>query len=310
MADQENPRWVLVTGATGKQGGAAARALLAQGTPVRALVRDVHSQGAETLKALGAILVRGDFDDLESLRAACTGAYAVFSVQTPNLNALSSDSDRIQGKNLVDAAKAAHVTHFIHTSVSGAGEHHRGAPGWKEGRWSGWNERYWENKAATEELVRSAGFRYWTLIKPGFFMENFIRPSFLFANFVEDRFLTAISPDTTLSLVTVQDVGAACAAAIRAPEKFNKASIELAGDRLTLREIAPLLSEAWGKKIEAPHLSLEETLAQGLMPELARGQEWINTVDSPARPSHAHALDLPVTSFRTWLHKNWPHPPA
>ncbi|MET0402021.1 MAG: hypothetical protein ABW123_06430 [Cystobacter sp.] len=49
-----------------------------------------------------------------------------------------------------------HLPHFVHTSVSGAGEHYRNAPGWKEGRW---DVGYWEDKAYTEQLVRDAGFR-------------------------------------------------------------------------------------------------------------------------------------------------------
>ncbi|WP_224365248.1 NmrA family NAD(P)-binding protein [Hyalangium versicolor] len=308
MTAEQNRRSVLVTGGTGRQGGAAARALLAQGTPVRALVRDLHSQGAEALKALGATLVLGDLDDRESLLAACTGAYAVFSVQTPNLKDLASDSERVHGRNLVEVAKAAHVTHFIHTSVSGTGDHHRSAPGWKEGRWKGWNERYWETKAATEELVRSAGFPFWTLLKPSFFMENFVRPSFLFANFVDDRLLTALAPDKKVACVTVQDVGTACAAAINAPEKFNKVELELAGELLTMREAAAILSEVWGKRIEAPDLSPTEAIAQGLMPEFVRGQEWMNEVGSPATPEQAQALGVPTTDFKTWARQKWPAP--
>jgi uncharacterized protein YbjT (DUF2867 family) len=288
----------LVTGATGKQGGAVARALLAQGARVRALVRDLRSPGANALRDLGASLVLGDFDDEHSLTAACAGARAVFSVQHPNMNDLNSDSERVQGKHLVDAARAAGVAHFVHTPVSGAGEHHRSAPGWKEQTGHGVN--YWESKAYTEELVRSAGFRSWTVIKPSFFMENFVRPSFLFANFVEDRLLTALAPTTPVALVAVQDIGAAAAAAIADPERFRRVDLELAGDRLTMSAIAEVLSEALGTTIEAPRLTAEEAIAQGLMPEIARSQERMNLVQSPARPAQAQGLGLRTTDFRTW----------
>ncbi|AUX40014.1 NmrA family protein [Sorangium cellulosum] len=303
MTTQGDQQPVLVTGATGRQGGAVARALLAQGTPVRALVRDLHSKGAETLKALGADLVLGDFDDRESLLAACTGARAVFSVHFPDIKNLASDSERVQGRNLVEAAKAAGVSHFVHTSVSGVGDDHRSASGKDDG---GWWERYWGSKTYIVELVRSAGFKYWTLLKPAFFMENFVRPSFLFANFVEDRLLTVIAPDTPLALVALKDIGAACAAAIGDPEKFNKREIELAGDLLKMREIAAILSDVWGKRIEAPSLSPAEALAQGLMPEFVSSQERMNEEVSPARPEHAHALGLTTTDFKTWARSKWP----
>ncbi|MEC3996559.1 NmrA family NAD(P)-binding protein [Actinacidiphila sp. DG2A-62] len=64
---------VLVTGATGNQGGAVARALLAEGRPVRALVRDPSSAAARALATAGATLVRGDLDDSASLKEAVTG---------------------------------------------------------------------------------------------------------------------------------------------------------------------------------------------------------------------------------------------
>lgn len=297
---QENLHPVLVTGATGKQGGAVARALLAQGTPVRAFVRDLNSKGSETLEALGAGLVLGDLKDKESLFAACTGARAVFSIQSPEMSDLGSDTEQVQGRNLVEAALAARVAQFVHTSVSGAGDYVRNAPGWKEDKW---DKHYWESKAYTEELVRNAGFRYWTIIKPTFFMENFIRPSFLFANWVEDRLATAILPETRLALVAVQDIGAAGAAAISDPEKFNRLNIELASDWLTMREIAATLSDAMGIKLEAPTMSVAEVIEQGMMPVLVAGQEWLNEAGSPARPAQARALGLPTTDFKTWADK-------
>ncbi|WP_237080152.1 NmrA family NAD(P)-binding protein [Myxococcus xanthus] len=65
---------VLVTAATGRQGGATARALLAEGsTSVRVLVRNPEVPNARALAA-GAEVVVGDLDDLASLRAACAGA--------------------------------------------------------------------------------------------------------------------------------------------------------------------------------------------------------------------------------------------
>lgn len=94
----------------------------------------MHSEGAKAIEALGASLVLGNLNDSESLLAAATGVRAVFSVQTPDLADLNSDSERLQGENLVEAAKAAHVAQFVHSSVSGSGEYHRNAVGWKEGR--------------------------------------------------------------------------------------------------------------------------------------------------------------------------------
>lgn len=297
---QQNPAPILVTGATGKQGGAVARALLAQGTPVRALVRDPEAAAATTLAALGATLMRGDLKEPASLVAACAGVRGVFSIQSPNLNDMGSDAEQVMGRNLVEAAQAAGVAQFVHTSVSGAGNYARQAPGWQEQRW---DTHYWESKAYTEDLVRHASFPYWTLLKPAFFMENFTRPSFLFANWVEDRLLTIIQPATLVSLVAVQDIGAAAAAAFRDPAKFNHVELELASDRLSMREIARVLAAAWHIPLEAPALTPDEAIAQGMMPVFVSGQQWLNEVGSPARPAQAQALGLPTTSFAAWATK-------
>lgn len=296
MNGQNQPP-VLVTGATGKQGGAVVQTLLKQGSTVRALVRNPHSKAATALEELGVQLIQGDLRDKASLPEALADVRAVFSVQSPDMSDMSSDTEQVQGRNLVEAAKAANVTQFVHSSVSGAGDYHRTAPGWTEGRW---DVHYWESKAYTEELVRNAGFPFWTIIKPAFFMENFIRPSFLFANWVEDRLLTILQPDTAVSLVAVRDIGAAAVAAINDPESFNGAEIEFASDRLTMNEIARVLADAWKIPVEAPAYSPEEAIAEGMMPVFIPGQQWLNEVGSPARPAEAQALGVPVTDFRAW----------
>jgi uncharacterized protein YbjT (DUF2867 family) len=74
---------VLVTGATGNQGGAVTRALLDAGHRVRALTRRTGSSAALALAGAGAEVVAGDFGDPASLRAACRGADGVFVMSAP-----------------------------------------------------------------------------------------------------------------------------------------------------------------------------------------------------------------------------------
>ena len=76
-----NKGTIAVTGATGQQGGAVARKLIAEGWQVRALTRDVNKPAAQELKALGAELIPGDMDNRAELDAAFQGTYGVFSVQ-------------------------------------------------------------------------------------------------------------------------------------------------------------------------------------------------------------------------------------
>ncbi|MBP2478895.1 uncharacterized protein YbjT (DUF2867 family) [Crossiella equi] len=289
---------VLVTGATGKQGGATARALVAQGVPVRALVRDPGGERAAALAGLGIELVQGDLLDPGSVREAVTGVRAVFSVQLPDLGDGAGDSELRQGRNLVEAAKAAGVRQFVHTSVTGAGRHEE-APGWAEGRWAG-TEDYWTTKAALEDAVRAAGFEHWTLLKPGFFMENFVRPSVYWVNGTEDRLQTVLRPDTELPLVTVRDIGAAAAAALTDPERFHRAEIELASDRLTVKEVVAVLSDVLGVPLELPDVTADELVARGVHRRFLIGQQWSNEVSRPAHPDIARSWGLPTTGLREW----------
>lgn len=168
-----HPAPVLVTGATGRQGGATARALLTAGIPVRALVRDPAGERAKAVEALGAELVAGDLHDRDSVIRAAGGARAVFSVQMPGITARGFDfaGEVAQGVNLVEGAKAAGVPQFVHTSVTGAGQHTE-HPAWAEGRWA--VEPGLRAKSAIQDRVRDVGFPHWTILKPGFFMENFL----------------------------------------------------------------------------------------------------------------------------------------
>ncbi|MDT0543305.1 NmrA family NAD(P)-binding protein [Streptomyces lonegramiae] len=288
---------VLVTGATGKQGGATARALLAQGIPVRALVRDPGSERARALAELGAQFVTGDLRDRDAVARAVDGVRAVFSVQMPDLADLQGDAEWVCGRNLIDAAAEAGVEQLVHTSVSGAGQH-REEPGWAEGRWKA-VEHYYETKTALQDRGRDAGFRYWTLLKPGFFMENFLEPGFMFGSDGR-RLVTVLKPDTVLKLIAVQDIGHAAAAAFADPERFHGVELELASDELTMTEVAAVLSRASGTELAAPDMTVEEAIAAGMPPVFSVSYDRLNVVGQPASPRYALALGLSVTGFEEW----------
>ncbi|QFZ72930.1 NAD(P)H-binding protein [Streptomyces fagopyri] len=286
---------VLVVGATGQQGGATARALLRAGIPVRALVRNPSTARAKAVEALGAELVTGDLDDRGSVSRAAAGARAVFSVQMPDMDGRGFEGEVTQAGNLIDGARAAGVPQFVHTSVSGAGQH----VSWVKDRWA-WMEPYYSAKAGIQDRVREARFPHWTLIKPGFFMENF-RPcaQIMFPRGVEGGLVSLLKPATRLSLIAVDDIGVAAAAAIAAPERFEGIELELAGDFLTMTDIAAVLSQTLGTELTAPDMTAEEATAAG-MPNMGFAQARINEEPQPARPEFARHLGLPLTTFETW----------
>jgi uncharacterized protein YbjT (DUF2867 family) len=110
---------IAVTGATGTQGGGLVRAILADpnsGFAVRAITRDPNKDKAKELAAAGADVVKGDLDDVESLKKAFAGAYGVYAV-TNFWEHFSGQKEKDQAKNVAEAAKAAGVQHVVWSTL-------------------------------------------------------------------------------------------------------------------------------------------------------------------------------------------------
>src|ERR687886_2667436 len=145
MTNTQNvERLILVTGATGKQGGAVARSLLDRGFRVRALTRDPQRPEAQALTEQGAEVVQGDMEDRSAIDRVLEGAYGVFSVQ--NFWETGYDREVRQGKTVAEAAKAAGVEHFVYSSV-GSAHRQTGIP-------------HFDSKWEVEEHIRQIGLPY------------------------------------------------------------------------------------------------------------------------------------------------------
>ncbi len=223
---------ILVTGSTGKQGGATAKYLSKDGWIVRAFVRDENKDASKELKKLGAEIVKGDMADAASLDKAMEGVYGVFSVQ--NFWEHGYDGELKQGLNVVDAAKKAGVKHFLYTSVGGA-ERKTNLP-------------HFDVKFIIENHLKSTGIPY-TIIRPVFFMENFdawFKPA---ETDGKTTLSMALKADTKLQMIASDDIGAIAAIIFDNPEKYTGKEIELAGDELTIGEMAQAFSKSFGKEV-------------------------------------------------------------
>jgi len=135
-------------------------------------------------------------------------------------------------------------------------------------------------------------------------MENFL-PSmaFLFPRGIKGGLVSVLNPGTHLSLIAVDDIGKAAAAAIAAPERFDGIELELAGDYLSMTDIAETLSRALDMPLTAPNMTEEEALTVG-MPAMGATHEWLNVAAQPGRPQYARDLGIPLTSFEVWAQKH------
>ena len=198
--NQHTDGLIVVTGATGQQGGAVARHLLADGWRVRALTRDPGKPAAQALTEAGAELFAADNDDRASLDAAFQGAYGVYSVQNFWLPNVGAEGEVRQGKAVADAAKAAGVKHLVYSSVGAA---HRGM-----------GQAHFATKYEIEEYIRSLDLPH-TILRPVFFMENFNwqRPQITNGTYPG----MGLRPEKGIQMVAVDDIGAFAALAFGEP---------------------------------------------------------------------------------------------
>jgi uncharacterized protein YbjT (DUF2867 family) len=235
MSDQ---RTVLITGATGKQGGAVARALAGKGFRIRAMSRKPESDAAKALASAGVDVVKGDLNDPASLRNALAGAWGVFAVQNTWEAGVAGEEE--QGKRIATLARDAGVQHFVYTSVASA---HRktGIP-------------HFENKHRIEETVQALKFPSHVILRPVFFMENLTSPWFLNG----DNLIAALAPTTVLQMIAVEDIGRYGARAFTDPDKLKGRAIDIAGDAATMPQAAAALSKGLGRTITFVPIPIEE----------------------------------------------------
>ncbi|KAJ6149016.1 hypothetical protein N7471_000215 [Penicillium samsonianum] len=300
------PPTILVTGATGKQGGAAARHLLAKGLQVHALVRTKSSAAALDLHHRGAVLVEGNFDQPEQLQLACQNATAVFLNVLPSFR--GDGAELQQATNIVRAARASGtVTTLVYTSVC-AVDQRETFPGWHDGTMSGILKGYFESKGAIEDLVRSAGFMHWTILRPPVFMTNYLPPGVkgYFPELVESRTLrTAMAPEKRTMLINPDDIGRFAAAAFIEPERFSHRAIDIGSDALTAEQVARAISEVSGREIVVDHIprDLAERLAP-LNPQID-SQLWFWERQDNIEPRELEAeFGIKLATFKEFLAAN------
>src|SRR6266576_3739439 len=222
-------RTILITGVTGNQGGAVARALEGAGFHLRGLTRQPESEPAAALARQGVDIVKGDLDDEASLRRALAGAWGVFGVQ--NAGEAGVEREEAQGNRLATLAREAGVEHFVYSSV-GSAHKRTGIP-------------HFDNKSRVEETVRGLRFPSHVILRPVFFMENLVAPYSLQGS----TLAWALGPGTKLQMIAVDDMGWFGARAFTDAAALNRREIDIAGDLRTMPEAAEILTKALGRPI-------------------------------------------------------------
>ncbi len=274
---------VLVTGATGRQGGAVARRLLAEGRPVRALVRQKATASAAALAAAGAELVQGDFNDPQSLGPALKDVTAVFAMPPAAISAAGPDTELevARGRALIDAAAAAGVDQVVFSTVA-------------------------SGSAAKERIERHLldSVALPTVLRPVRFMTNYLSAGVLGVDGISggvNRHL--FPPDEPMQIVALEDIADFTALAFAEPERFAGRTLELAGDQPTPVEAAAAISAATGFPVRYEQITEREAEALGPVIAQARrswqaGHRWHADIEA------LRVIHPGLRTFADWLDRS------
>jgi uncharacterized protein YbjT (DUF2867 family) len=269
---------VLVTGATGQQGGAVARLLLSRGHHVRSLVRKPDSTAAEALRAAGAELVTGAMDDRAAIDRAVSGMDSVFLVTTPFEAGM--DAEVRQGTVVADAAHQAGA-HLVFTSVAWA--------------WANTGIPHFDSKWKVEQHIVGLGMAA-SVLGPVYFMENAIASWSLDA-LRQGLMAVPLTEGVRTPQIAVDTIAEFAVLAIEHPERLRGKRIDIASDTVTGPEAAAAVSRASGKAVRYHAVPLEAVRAQS--EDLGLMFEYFET-KQPQIDVEALRREYPEVRWRTY----------
>jgi len=270
---------IVVTGSTGKQGGAVARGLLERGHKVRAVTRDPNSSQAKSLANAGAALIAASLEDTAAITKALEGATSLFAMTTPSGG---TNAETRQGVAAADAAKAAGV-HLVFTSVNSANRQ-TGVP-------------HFDSKYEVEKHIAKIGVRA-TILAPAFFMENLY---FGKEQLAKGIYGSTLPPTRTLAQIAVADIGAIAVRVLEDAGRFTGKRFDLASDELTGNDVVGILSRVTGCPFAYYQVPLD-VIHQRMGEDGARMHEWFDRVGFTADRAalRREFPDVAFHDFESW----------
>lgn len=292
-------RRLLVTGATGKQGGALISALTSQPTntfEIFALTRDKTGSSARKLASKpGVKLVEGNLDNIDAIfNQIPRPVWGVFSVPIMDKG---HAREEIQGKALTAAALAAGAQHIVFTSTD------RGGQTASQGNPT--SVPHFASKFRIEEDIKAKSANK----TDGSFTYTFLRPVAFFENFTNDFFGRAFpamwrlnGADRPLQFIATSDIGKVAAQAFLAHDsrEYRNAAISLAGDSLSVNQAAKIFKEETGKDMPETYSWLGG-LIRYMVADLREMFAWFKKVGFGADVPQLKQKYPHLKDFRTWL---------
>ena len=242
---------IAVVGATGAQGGGLVRAILndpSGGFAVRAITRDVNSEKARALAALGAEVVAGDVDDQASLQRAFTGAHGAYCV-TFFWAHFSPAKELAEVAAMAAAAKAAGVRHVLWSTLE---DTRRWVP-LSDNRMptlqGSYKVPHFDAKGEANAVFTRAGVPT-TFFHTSFYWDNLIYFGMGPRKGADGKLVFALPMgDKKLPGIAAEDIGRCAYGVFQRGGEFIGQSIGIAGEHLTGAQMAAALGRAYGQPV-------------------------------------------------------------
>ncbi len=229
MGNTTDIKTILVTAATGSQGGATTRHLLQTGWRVRGLTRNPNSKRAQALAKTGVELCDGNMGDREALERALDGVYGVYAVTDFLRNGI--DAEIVHGKLIADVSSSAGVKHLVFASVAAA-DRQTGVP-------------HFDSKWQIEQHIAQLGLPA-TILRPTIFMEDLTEMKY-FPIIGWGMMPKTIGLRQPVDWIAVDDIGAVAAAVFAKPEVYIGQRLVLSGDTQSIAEARSIFKRVNGR---------------------------------------------------------------
>ncbi|MCU1232857.1 MAG: NmrA family protein [Candidatus Solibacter sp.] len=259
------------------------RHLRERGFPVRVMTRDPDQPQARALPGHGVEVVRGDLNDPATLTRAMDEVHGVHSVQDSKAG---PEAEVKMGTNLADSAKRSGIAHFVYSSVASA-DQHTGIP-------------HFESKYRIEEHIRGTGMPY-TIVRPAFFMENWLS---MRQDIDSGTLHLPLDPETRLQMIAVTDIGGVVAMAFEKPGKWQGRTIELAGDELSMTELAQALSVTSGHEVRYVQIPWDE-FEEKAGKEITTMYRWFQDTGYHVDVASVRQENPELMKLAPWLNTYW-----
>jgi uncharacterized protein YbjT (DUF2867 family) len=302
---------IAVVGATGAQGGGLVRAIAADPNgpfQARAITRDVNSDKARELAALGVEVVAADIDDADSVRRAFEGAYGAFCV-TFFWGHFSAEKEVEEARIMANAAKDAGVQHVIWSTL----EDTRKLVPLSDDRRPTLHGKYkvphFDGKGEADKVFAEAGVPT-TYLLTSFYWDNFIHFGMGPARGADGTLgITLPMGESKLPGIAAEDIGKCAYGVFQHPELIGK-RVGISGGHLSGTEMAEAFSQIAGEEVRynavepAVYRSFGFPGADDLGNMFQYKRDFEATFRAARDVEESRKLNPALQSFTDWLGKN------